>query len=429
MKRVIVVGSGAGGAAVAQKLQGKFQVTILEEGREFRPFSINLSALEKLKKTGMFFDEREIQLLFPSMKVRKTEDRMVMVNGIGLGGTTTLSAGNALRIDGELKALGIDLEEEFQELYKKISITYDHKDKWRDASKKLFGICEEMGLCPNPIPKLGDYSRCTSCGRCVLGCSYGAKWDSREFVKEAVDKGAKLVTGCKVNKVVIENGRVKGVLAQKNMKSDFIPGDYVILAAGGFGTPVILENSGIECENRLFVDPVLCVAAEQKESLQNRELSMPFAVQMEHYILSPYFDHLSFFFNKKWKYPAANTLSLMIKLADSCAGGVKGKIIRKTLTDFDKENLQEGVELCKKILEGYGVKREDMFLGTINAGHPGGMLPLTEREAENFHNPKLPENLYVADGTLFPKSLGNPPILTIMAMALRVGGLLLERAD
>ena len=37
-----------------------------------------------------------------------------------------------------------------------------------------------------------------------------------------------------------------------------------------------------------------------------------------------------------------------------------------------------------------------------------------------MHSERLPENLYVADATLLPKSLGNPPILTIIAMAKRV---------
>jgi choline dehydrogenase-like flavoprotein len=56
----------------------------------------------------------------------------------------------------------------------------------------------------------------------------------------------------------------------------------------------------------------------------------------------------------------------------------------------------------------------------MNAGHPGGMLPLTAQEALTMHNSRLPDNVYVADATLFPDSLGNPPILTIMAMAKRV---------
>ena len=423
MKNVIVVGSGAGGAAVANKLQGKFQVTILEEGKEFKPFSFNLSALEKLKKTGLFIDEREIQLLFPSMRVEKTTDKMIMVKGRGLGGTTTLSAGNALRMDQALLDIGINLDNEFEELYKEIPITNNHRNKWKDTTNKLFEICKEMELNPQPIPKLGDYSKCTNCGRCVLGCSYGVKWDSRQFLTAAIEKGASIVTGCKVNNVVIENGIAVGV---QTMKS-FYPADIVILAAGGFSTPVILRNSGIECENELFVDPVLCVAAERKDSFQNKEFSMAFAVQKEHYILSPYFDYLSFFFNKKWKYPAKDTVTMMIKLADSRVGSVDNKNIKKTLTDNDKIRLQQGVEICQEILSRIGIKKDNTFLGTINAGHPGGMLPLSSQEADTFHNSRLPKNLYVADATLFPKALGNPPILTIMAMAKRVGNILFEK--
>jgi choline dehydrogenase-like flavoprotein len=36
------------------------------------------------------------------------------------------------------------------------------------------------------------------------------------------------------------------------------------------------------------------------------------------------------------------------------------------------------------------------------------------------HDDRLPENVFVADATLFPRSLGNPPILTIIALAKRV---------
>ena len=48
------------------------------------------------------------------------------------------------------------------------------------------------------------------------------------------------------------------------------------------------------------------------------------------------------------------------------------------------------------------------------------MLPLTEREAESLHHDRLPANLYVADATLLPRSLGKPPILTIIALAKKV---------
>jgi choline dehydrogenase-like flavoprotein len=147
---------------------------------------------------------------------------------------------------------------------------------------------------------------------------------------------------------------------------------------------------------------------------------MPFVVQRPGYILSPYFDHLSFFFNKEWKFQAKDTLGVMIKLADAPGGSVSKNGIRKTLSESDRDGLKKGVEDCVEIFRRFGVKKEETFLGTVNAGHPGGMLPLTADDASTFHSRRLPENVYVADATLFPSSLGNPPMLTIMALAKRI---------
>jgi choline dehydrogenase-like flavoprotein len=46
---------------------------------------------------------------------------------------------------------------------------------------------------------------------------------------------------------------------------------------------------------------------------------------------------------------------------------------------------------------------------------------------EAFHADRLPANLYVADASLLPRSLGKPPILTIMALAQRVAAVCRER--
>jgi ferredoxin len=420
MKNAIVIGSGAGGATVAKELQGSFNITVLEAGGPFRPLSFNLRMIEAMRRTGLLFDEKEIGLLFPAMKVRKTPDRTVLINGICEGGTTTLSAGNAIRADGSLKNLGINLDREFEEIYREIPITTEHRWLWRETTRKLFDIANEMGLDPVTIPKLGDYSRCVNCGKCVLGCSHGAKWDSRRYIEQACANGAKLIGKWRVEKVVINNGRATGVFARRGLRKRFYPADLIVLAAGGLETPVILENSGIQCEQSLFVDPVLTVAAEWKSCRQSRELSMPFVVQKEHFILSPYFDHLSFFFNKKWRHASENIVGIMVKLADENEGGIDNGRITKSLSMKDKDRLKDGVAVCSKILIKLGVKEKDIFHGTVNAGHPGGMFPLTEKEAETFHNRRLPQNLYVADASLFPTSLGNPPILTIIAMAKRI---------
>ncbi len=116
----------------------------------------------------------------------------------------------------------------------------------------------------------------------------------------------------------------------------------------------------------------------------------------------------------------------MIKLADSTAGSISKRELRKSLTALDKERLSGAVETAREILLRFGAKEQDIFLGTLNAGHPGGMLPLTAREAESLHHDRLPENLYVADASLIPESLGNPPILTIVALAKRISKLVAQ---
>jgi choline dehydrogenase-like flavoprotein len=419
MKRAIVVGSGAGGATVAKELQGRFAVTVLEAGKGFRPLALKLPTIERMKRTGLLLDERELSWAFPALQIRKTPD-LVLVRGVGLGGSTTVCTGNALRMDRDLRSMGIDLDAEFEEVYREIPITIAHQERWHKHTQRLYEICREMELDPQPMPKMGNYQKCTGCGRCVFGCTRGAKWDSRQFLQVALERGAKVVTNCHVERVVIENGRATGVEARAGWARRFYGADLVILAAGGFATPVILQNSGVPCEPRLFVDPVLCVAARCDDAWQCREIPMPFYVQREHSILSPYFDYVSYSFNRAWSYPAQDILGLMIKLADSPTGIVSRKGVEKALVLEDRQRLAEGAELCTEILVRYGAKQDDILMGTINAGHPGGMLPLTTQEADSFHHRRLPGNLYVADATLFPRSLGNPPILTIVAMAKRV---------
>ena len=308
MSRAIVVGSGAGGAAVASKLQGVFDVTILEAGREFERLTMQVAVMERLKRTGLLFDARTARLIFPHMRVRKALDGMVVINAIGVGGTTTISTGNALRMDADLQALGINLDAEFEEIYREIPVSTEHQDGWHQTTRDLFAICQELGLGPAPTPKMGDYASCVHCGRCVFGCPHKVKWDARQFVRQAQDHGALLVAGCTVDRVVIENGRVTGVRARTGLRSHFVPADLVVLAAGGLATPRLLQRSGIACEPRLFIDPVLCVAGRLPKSQQCYEVEMPFVVQRDRYILSPYFDFLSFIFNRDWRYPARDTV-------------------------------------------------------------------------------------------------------------------------
>jgi choline dehydrogenase-like flavoprotein len=415
----IVVGSGAGGAVAARELQRNLDVSIVEAGQEFRPFRWPLPRLERLRSVRLLRDERQIRFFFPPMRARRAGG-MVLVNGATVGGTTTIATGSGLRLDGDLKTLGIDLDAEFDELTREIATTTAHECGWRELTRELFAACADLRLEPAPTPKMGVHERCAHCGRCILGCPLDVKWDSRRFVDDALANGARLLAGTRVERLEIRRGRATGVEVRTRLGRRVLPADLVVLAAGGLGTPAILERSGIPCEPRLSVDPVLCVAGIRRGSAHCHEVAMPFVVQRDGYIVSPYFDYLSFLFAPSWRHPAADIVSLMVKIADSSVGSVSNGRVRKELTDEDRRRLDDGVRLCRTILGRIGIPPQETFLGTLNAGHPGGMLPLGEREAESMHHDRLPPNVYVADASLLPRALGNPPSLTIMALARRV---------
>ena len=326
-----------------------------------------------------------------------------------------------MRADEGLKKIGINLDAEFEELNRELPITTDHQRYWNSITKQTFKVMQEMGLDPKPMPKLLRPNGCRMCGHCSIGCPTRAKWDVRELLD-----GINVVTNCRVSRIEIGDGKAKRVHATKGLQHLTFDADVVIVAAGGYGTPDILRASGIECEPRLFVDPVLCVAAPMENARQDHQLLMPFVSMREKYIISPYMDWLSFFFNRKWYKPMDGMVSLMIKLADVEQGDVHHNKMQKKLTAMDHLRLQQGVDDCREVLLRMGAKKEDIFLGTLNAGHPGGMLPLTEAEAETLHSPLLPDNLYVCDASLLPQSLGLPPILTIMALAKRITKIIAE---
>lgn len=418
-KSAIVIGTGAGGAVMAYELQGKYDVTILEAGSEFKSFSGSLQKYASLRATGLYRDLAQIHALIPNMIIDKSEE-VGIARGIGLGGTTTLATGNAVRFDDDLKAIGINLDAQFDKLNSMIPITTEHKKKWNESMNKMFETFGEMGLKPEVMPKALKAEACINCSHCAIGCPTKAKWDVRELIDKAVEKGAKLVTDCKVTSLEISDGKVKTVYAKIKNKNVNFTADLIFLCAGGLGTPVILNNSGIKCKDSLFVDPLICVAGVSLSFNQDKQMLMPFYSRHEGFILSPYIDYFSFFFDKKWRVPSSDLACIMIKLADEENGYLEGEKVHKVLSAKDKETFEKAIELCHEILINMGIPKEKHLVGLTAAGHPAGMLPLTESESETLHSPLLPENLYVADATILPKTMGFPPMLTIMALAMKI---------
>jgi choline dehydrogenase-like flavoprotein len=420
--RVVVVGSGAGGATAARELQTRgHQVTVLEAGKEFKPFTRRLGWAHTMKRAGLLGSERTITRFFPPLRTTRVEDDMILVWGLAPGGTTTISAGNLARGDNGLRDIGIDLTSEFEELEADIGVTHTPRDRWRPTSIDMYEVAEGMGMDPKPTPKLVDVARCVSCGLCELGCATGAKWDTRRYLEDLVAKGGVLRTGSPVSRVLVEGGKAIGVEVGEGRSAERVNADAVVLAAGGIGTARLLKASGLEARDDLWVDVVLTVGGLKEGADMLAEPPMVWYAKREHYMLSPYYDLLAHFFHPPWrKRPVRDHVGMMIKLADAAKGTVEADgTVQKTLTPEDRMRLDGARLEAIAIMEGAGVSGPFVD-GVLNGGHLGGTVPLGREDADGMRPSWLPKGLWVADLSLAPKASGLPTILVAAALGLRV---------
>jgi choline dehydrogenase-like flavoprotein len=420
--KAIVVGSGAGGATAACHLASNgFEVTILEAGQPFSPLTHKVLWLSPLRGTWLLKDETAIKKVFPHYQVTRSSNNLAIFTGITEGGSTTISCGNMVRAERGLKEIGLDLTSEYEEIESKITIKPIPKERWRPLTQRMFEEAEKLGYAPKPTPKVDDLQKCAGCGFCELGCVTGAKWDSRRLYKDFLGRGTSIKTGSRVKEIVVEGNRAKAVLISNGQSTERVNADVVVLAAGGVGTAQILKASNLPARDSLWVDVVLTVGGASKNARMLSEAPMAWFIKEENYILSPYFDILSYWFHKPWKdVPLENRVGMMIKLADSEQGTVAADgTVTKKLTDIDIKILQEAKVKAKAIMEASGV--DGPFVdGMIHGGHLGGTVPLTKNDVETMHPSWLPNDLWVADLSLLPRSQGLPTMLTAAALALRV---------
>ena len=420
--KAIVVGTGAGGATAARELASKgFEVLMLEGGQRFNPLSHRITWLSPLRGTLLLKDEGSLKHVFSHYKTTRSSKELAIFYGVTEGGCTSISCGNMVRAENGLAEIGLDLTPEYQEIEKNLTINPVPREKWRPLSQKMFDEAEKLGYKPKPTPKAVDLKKCVGCGYCELGCVTGAKWDSRQLYKEYLGGGVSLKTGMPVNRVVVENGSAVGVLVSHGSSVERFDADVVVLSAGGIGTAQILRGSDLPVHNNLWIDVVLTVGGISKNSRMLNEPPMVWFSKKENYILSPYFDLLSYWFHKPWKdVPAENRVGMMIKLADSEVGSVAADgTVTKSLTEVDRERLDQAKMNAKEIMEASGVTGPFVD-GMTHGGHLGGTVPLTKTDVETMHPVGLPKNLWVADLSLMPRSQGLPTMLTAAALALKV---------
>ncbi len=415
----IIVGSGAGGATLAMELckRGK-QVLVVERGNYEEKIGTFRDSLR-------YFDVNKLTKM-PA----KTKEGAILWRTMMAGGSTVVSCGNGVRcLEEELSGFGVNLDAEFTEAEEEMKIVpYDV----RRLSKGSMGILEasrELGYHMEPMPKFIDPAKCRRCGKCQLGCKHNAKWTTLNFLDKAKRNEAEIAYNTRVQKVIVENGKVKGVTGTGPGGSFEILVDVVILAAGGVGTPVILQKSGVEdAGSGLFMDLLVNTYGVTKDLRQTNEPTMALVDHEFHkskgFILSPFLNQ-----SRLVRYielgvkgifmPTDRLLGIMNKTADDPVGRVyTDGTFSKPITENDRARLEEGSSISKEILVKAGADSSSIVVSKLQGGHPGGTAAIGKVVDKDLQT-KI-DNLFVCDASVFPTSPGLPPILTIVALAKRL---------
>jgi choline dehydrogenase-like flavoprotein len=247
---VVIVGSGPAGATVARHLAEKgVRVLVLEEGPEARPRDFSASGLRAM---ASLYRDMGTSIAFGNAS-------MPYLQGRAVGGTSVINGAISWRFPREVlqawfhadpplaSALSYDAIAAAEERIE--ARLHVHPTEERIAGPKnllLARGAEALGVAHRPIRR--NVEGCVGEGRCLQGCPHGAKLSmDRSFLPDAVARGARIFAGMRVERVLVERGRARGVIGRSAAGARFeIRADRaVVLAASAIQTPYLLLQSGL----------------------------------------------------------------------------------------------------------------------------------------------------------------------------------------
>jgi choline dehydrogenase-like flavoprotein len=420
---VIVVGSGPGGATLSRELaqRGK-RVLLLERGIDQR------SRFYYGTYPGAMIYSDRLSLLF-------TQEGLNIVRPLMVGGATSMYCGCAAPPPKWFKLkYSVDIDEEVSETIEELEIAPLPAELRGEASTRIAEAAQALGYGWQPQLKFMKPARAHpfKCGaKCMLGCRCGAKWSAAEYVDEAVAAGADLRTRAHVRRILIEDGHAAGVEGTIGRMPFTARAGTIVLAAGGIGSPRILQASGFrEAGQGMTMDTTVMVYGFVRErgigneppmtwSWENNDEGYMLSTLMDPWLLYPLINSL-----KGLKYALTwprwnHILGVMIKLKDDISGGVfpDGKI-SKPLTANDRSRLAQAEEVCRKILIEAGADQSSIFMTPLRGTHPSGTVRIGVLVDQNLQT-ETP-GLYVCDASVFPEALDRPTVLTIIGLAKRL---------
>jgi len=292
---VAIVGSGAGGGVAAETLAlAGLRVVVLEEG------PLRSSSDFHMRESEAYPD------LYQESAARKTRDKAInILQGRCVGGGTTVNWTSSFRtppatlaqwagVHG-LPGLGVDdLAPWFARMEARLGIA-----PWTVApnanNAALARGAAKLGIASAGIRR--NVRACWNLGYCGMGCPTNAKQSMLvTTLPAALDRGAKLVTRVRAERLVIEGDRVTVLEARALDERGIVPTSRrvtvrartFVSAAGAIGTPALLLRSAAPDPNglvgrRTFLHPTVVSAALMPERVDGFA-GAPQTVYSDHYL-------------------------------------------------------------------------------------------------------------------------------------------------
>jgi hypothetical protein len=397
----VVVGTGPGGATVAREMTNAGKKVLMLDWGSNAP--IKGSNAQAFGYIGM-----------PYKSLYLINRGLGLVRAITVGGSSVVYYATAWEPPFEFwDKYGIDLRGEAAEIKKDVPIGPLKDELIGPSAKMIAKSALDLGYNWQKINKFVYQDKCrAACDKCDLGCS----------------KGAELLDLAHVTKVIVENKKATGVEFSRRGKKYIANADTVVVAAGGIGSPILLENSGIpQAGANFFYDPLIAVFGTVKGLNDGKEFPMAMGQHMvdDGYLMTDMtlpaliygiFTSEVLRFDKLAAQP--HQLTVMIKAKDSLGGKInKSGWINKPFTATERGKLMHGYERAKKILANAGAK--DIFKTWYIASHPGGTCKINDIVDANLKTEF--DNLYVCDCSVIPDEWGRPPVYSILCLGKRLG--------
>jgi choline dehydrogenase-like flavoprotein len=480
---VVIVGSGAGGAVAAATLaEAGLDVIVLEAGETFNRESYPQEPLEAIaalyRDGGLTIAEGRPQIPIP---VGRTVGGTTVVNS-----GTCFRAPKPVLEDWRgrfgIEWAG-ELDPHFAEAEDFLRVTpLDPERMGRNGQLAMEGATA-LGASGAPISR--NAGSCVQCSSCPFGCEIDAKRGMHvSYLPRAIAAGASLRTGVEARQIIVDDGRATGVRCQ--VTADGTESRHIdrfesrrpyvvrarvatIVAGGALGTPELLLRSGLggrHTGHNLHIHPACWVGARYEEEVRGWDGVMQsyYVDQWEpqRILLEATFTPLAF--GGGWLQGTGrehqqamldfgHVGSIGVHLSDESQGRIRltndGSLRASyKLTAEDADRLTYGIARAAEIHFAAGAtevypniaragvltpNRLAEFENTsfkpselrLEAFHPMG----TARVASEDEGVCAPDgsvygtsDLYVADASLFPTSVGVNPMMTVIAFARQIAG-------